>query len=139
MSGLAVSLKTIFAKKVDEADRARVLAAHFPIAFVRFENFVQLLAEKICLQYHNEPWDFFELSNGGFYMAPATLKQYTVDIPFGRRYSGVLSNDAFGIVCCMYAFCFLADQDEHLVHHYLWLMDYYQAHAELAKIWWAVD
>lgn len=139
MSSLAVSHNNVFATKVAGGERARVLAAHFPKAYVRFENFVNHIAEKICGQYLGDHWEFFELSNGGFYMAPCTLKNYTVDIPFGRHFSGVVSNDAFGIICCMYAFCFLAEEDEKLSIHYLWLSDFYEFHDEFAKIWWAVD
>lgn len=139
MSSLAVLHKSIIATKISEANRVRVLATHFPRAYVRFENIVLHIAERIGGQVQSDPWEFFELSNGGFYMAPATPTQYAVDIPFGRRYCGHVSHDAFGIICCLYACCFLAEQDDRMALHYVWLTDFYQVHVESADIWWAID
>ena len=129
----------MFAMPVPDEKRAMVLAKHFPKAFASVESFCNHIAKIICTQYHICQWDFIELGSGGFYMVPSVKQNYIVDIPFGRRYSGVVSSDAFGIICCIYTFCFLAEEDERLAYHYIWLTDFYKSHAEFEKIWWAVD
>jgi hypothetical protein len=41
--------------------------------------------------------DYYELSNGGFYMAPCLDKKLTMFVE-GNGYEGILSADAAGIV-----------------------------------------
>jgi hypothetical protein len=72
-------------------------------------------------------------------MAPSSGENFLIDLPFGRNYSGVVSKDAFGIICSMYTFCFLADEDPRLALHHMWLSSFYQSHPEWEKIWWAVE
>jgi hypothetical protein len=38
--------------------------------FLRLENLIYRITESICPEYHGGFWIFYELSNGGWYMAP---------------------------------------------------------------------
>jgi hypothetical protein len=64
----------------------------------QLESALYSLAESLTEgQYHGGLWEFYELSNGGFYMAPNIDKQFNVVVP-GNFYEGTLSSDALGIV-----------------------------------------
>jgi hypothetical protein len=48
-------------------------------------------------------WEFYTLSNGGFYMAPSTDVIFHVSCD--NMFEGDLSGDALGITACLYAYC----------------------------------
>ena len=53
------------------------------------------LAERLSEDYHGGYWEFYTLSNGGFYMAPSGDRFYHVTCE--NQFEGDLSEDAFGI------------------------------------------
>ena len=53
-------------------------------------------------EYTGGYWDFWTLSNSGFYMAPAEDTIFHVKCQ--NMYEGDLSADALGIVACLYAY-----------------------------------
>ncbi|MGR8998212.1 MAG: antirestriction protein [Gammaproteobacteria bacterium] len=55
----------------------------------------------IADDYNGSYWEFYELSNGGFYMAPRSDSKFNVSCENG--FEGQLSADALGIVACLYA------------------------------------
>jgi hypothetical protein len=36
--------------------------------------------DRLCIDYSGGLWDFYSLSNGGFYMAPTNEKQFKIDV-----------------------------------------------------------
>lgn len=81
--------------------RMGFLANKIPPALAfRFENAIYTLTETMAGdQYHGGYWEFYELSNGGFYMAPNVDKEKQFDVTVqGNMYQGKLSGDALGIV-----------------------------------------
>ncbi|MEN8108274.1 MAG: antirestriction protein [Pseudomonadota bacterium] len=86
-------------------------------------------------------WDFYTLSNGGFYMAPATDERFEVTCQ--NQYRGVLSADALGITACLYAYSNLSfsgdDFAREYARHYHLLREYMMEHPEVREILGATD
>jgi hypothetical protein len=72
----------------------------------RVEPYVFGIARTLSEDYDGGYWDFYALSSGGLYMAPAGNERYGVRC--GNGYEGTLSGDALGIVCCLYAYSHLS-------------------------------
>ena len=85
----------------------------------------------------------YELSNGGFYMAPQTDSPFHVSCMNG--YVGTLSADAFGITVCLYAgynhLSFSDDQAfaETCAEQYHLLREYMFEHLDVEGILRAID
>jgi Antirestriction protein len=95
--------------------------------------------DELAPEYHGGYWHFYELSNGGFYMAPAA-EFLRVCVP-ENDFDEVLSADAAGIVACLFAYGHLssARASEVLAEHYYWLRDFALGHPEGGKILSAID
>jgi Antirestriction protein len=131
----------ITATKVACNRRLSVLPLYFPNTFLVVESLVYSFAEKLCSQYTGALWEFYELSNGGFYMAPVLQGVLEVDVPFGNQYQGKMSADAFGITVCLFAYCYLLEQHpESDAGDFYWsLRDFASDHVEAAAIFSAID
>lgn len=57
------------ATKVADTDRSEFLFKHFGVSMVRVEMMVYAEMDRLCEAYNGGYWEFYELSNGGFYMA----------------------------------------------------------------------
>lgn len=82
----------------------------------------------------------FELTNGGFYMAPES------DTPFHvtcmNSYEGTLSADAFGITVCLYAYSnlsFSPELSDVCAEQFHLLREYMFEHPECQAILSAID
>lgn len=98
---------------VPEDQRLSVPEKLFSHHFLAIENAVYYFANKLSADYHGAYWDFFtfELPNGtGFFMAPSGVRIY--DVSCDNFFSGKLSERAFGITCCFYAFSNLSFEDD---------------------------
>jgi hypothetical protein len=84
-------------------------------------------------------WDFYELSNGGFYMAPQ-MPAVRLSVE-SNGYDGRMSADAAGITVCLFALSHLAFERNPEVYgrHFHWLRDFALGHAEASQIFAAVD
>jgi len=92
---------------LDDARRMAVPAKLFGVYFPsRIEPFIFDLARALSRDYGGGLWEFYALSNGGFYMAPAGDRPFGVSCANG--YEGAMSADALGITCCLYAFSHLS-------------------------------
>jgi hypothetical protein len=131
----------IAATKVDGQRRPTILFQHFPSSFVIMESSVYGFTDKVCKDCLGGSWEFYELSNGGFYMAPSRLGLIDVDVPFGNLYNGKMSADALGITVCLFAYNFLAE--EHPACDFgdlYWLLrTFARNHAEASAIFAAID
>jgi hypothetical protein len=133
----------IYREQLSEAQRGPHAAKLFGIRFpLMVEPYAFDSAGALSEQYDGGYWEFFALSNGGFYMAPTSRNTFRVVCANG--FEGDLSADAFGITACLYAYgllSFAADEKlaEECARQYHWLREYAGTHAEAAGIWKATD
>ncbi len=130
----------ISAKAVPEAERTLFLPNKVGNLFISFEQRVYAAADALMEGYNGGLWDFFDLSNGGFYMAPESPKSFDVRVD-GNGFHGEMSNDAAGIVACLFALNGMAwaHSDEKIVDLYYQLKEFACDHPEAAAILEAID
>lgn len=129
----------VTATRVADRDRLRTLPKFFGRHMLRIEGLVYTWMGKLSTEYVGGFWEFYELSNGGFYMAP---REGTFAIVvFGNQYSGRLSADAAGIVACLFAIGTLMNTtiESRFVELYHNLRAFAAEHAEGAQILAAID
>jgi hypothetical protein len=90
--------------------------------------------------YRGGYWNYYTLSNGGFYLAPLSSKQLRIRWP-GNYFDGMLSADAAGIVATLFAINQLCHESgsEALVDQYYRLIAYANEHKESAAITMIID
>lgn len=118
---------------------AALFGVHFPL---RFEPYVYAVTSRLSTEYRGGYWEFYALSNGGFYMAPHADRLFRVSCDNG--FEGNLSADALGIAACLYAYSHLSfDGDDAFVEtcteQYHLLRDYMLEHTEARGILGAID
>lgn len=128
--------------RIKESARADHAHKLFGIRFLWIESFVFDTAGSLSPDYDGGLWDFFPLSNGGFYMAPTSGESFSVACDNG--FSGTLSADALGITACLYAYSLLSfspDEPfaESCASNYHHLRDFALQHAEVKSILAATD
>ena len=134
---------TITRKQVPNHKRIQHTAALFGLNFpLHLEPFVYAITGNIAEEYEGGYWEFYELSNGGFYMSPQSDTPFQVSCENG--FEGVLSADALGITACLYAYSYLSFSgksgfDETCARQYHWLRDYMLEHPEVKAIFGAID
>ena len=119
----------------------------FGIKYVRqLEPTVFQFAKNLAAASHGCYWDFYELSNGGFYMAPRTNTVFAVTIPNKRE--GEMTADALGITACLYTYSNSSFGDdrtgtgafaETCAKHYYLLREFMYRHSEVQSILRATD
>jgi hypothetical protein len=133
----------IYREQLQEPQRGPHAAKLFGIRFpLMVEPYTFDSAGALSEDYDGGYWEFYALSNGGFYMAPTGRESFHVVCANG--FDGDLSADAFGITSCLYAYSllsFAADEKlaEESTRQYHLLRDYAGQHAEAAAIWRATD
>jgi hypothetical protein len=108
--------------------------------FMTGEALVYQWADRLSDDYEGGSWHFFQLSHGGFYMAPALNGPLRVQWP--ENYCDeTIGADAFGVVVTMYALNDLAfrTHDEKIIEHYHALRAFAADHLEASKIFRAID
>lgn len=133
---------TITQEEIAEAARANHAGKLFAARFVFFESFAFDTAESLSTDYDGGLWKFYALSNGGFYMMPASPQLFHVVCDNG--YEGEMSAEAFGITTCLYAYSNLSfSPDEKFSdicgNHFHQLRGFALQHAESAAIFRAID
>lgn len=105
-------------------------------------------AEHLAADYHGGYWQFYELSNGGFYMAPRTETVYAVSSLNG--FEGEMTADALGVTACLFAYSNLSFGDgltgtgdggfaESCAQHYHLLREFMFRHTEVRSVLRAID
>jgi len=127
---------------IAEASRMDATHTHFGLHFpLRLEPTVFNMAGMLSEQYQGGSWEFYALSNGGFYMAPEANTIFTVTSENG--FAGPMSGDALGITACLYAYSHLSFAQnsfgELCGNHYHWLREYALDHSEAGAIFAAID
>lgn len=135
-------LDSISSHCVPDADRLAFTAKLFGINFpMRLEATVFDMAGRLSAGYNGGYWQFYALSNGGFYMAPKSDTIFNVSCDNG--FEGKLSADALGIAACLYAYSHLSFSEGEFAatcaQQYHWLRDYMMQHAEVRSILAAID
>lgn len=125
---------------VPEELRLNVLPRYLGSHYLTGESYVYDWAARLCSQYEGGLWHFFELSNGGFYMAPATLGRVAVRWHL-NDYNDMMGADAFGITVTLFALCHLAEKtlDGTIIDRYHQLREFASQHVEAANIRRAID
>jgi len=117
---------------------ARLFGHQFPM---RLEPTIFNIAGNLAAEYDGGFWDMYKLSNGGFYMAPASDEQFIVSSENG--YEGSMSAAALGIVACLYAYSHLSFGDgafaEVCAEQYHLLREFALDHKDAGSIMQAID
>jgi len=124
---------------VDEL-RLNFLPHYLGAQYLQGEALVYDWARRLCGGYNGGAWNFFQLSNGGFYMAPERCGRLHVRWHM-NGYNDMMGADASGIVVTLFALCHLAEKcsDDRIIDHYYALRAYAAQHVEAANILRAID
>ena len=108
---------------------------------LEFEPAVFSITERMAESYSGGFWNFFLLSNGGFYMAPAGEGTYHVSCD--NYFEGDLSADALGITATLWSYSHLSFTAGSFAHcyadHYHRLREFMFEHQDVKKILQATD
>ena len=109
---------------------------------MKLEPLIFNLTDHIADNYSGGYWDFYTLSNGGFYMSPCSDEPFNVSCENG--FEGRLSADALGIMVCLYAYSHLSFSDKNgfdevCAEHYHLLREFALDHDESRGIFSAID
>jgi hypothetical protein len=115
-----------------------MFSIHFPL---RLEPVIYGITERMAKDYKGGYWEFYTLSNGGFYMAPSGDDVFHVVCD--NQYKGDLSADALGITACLYAYSHLSFSNTRFARvsacHYHRLREIVFEHPEVKAILGATD
>ena len=116
----------------------KLFGIHFPL---KLEPVIYGITEKMAEDYDGGYWEFYTLSNGGFYMAPAG--DHVFRVACDNMFEGDLSADALGITSCLYAYSNLSFSNGRFARvcacHYHRLREYMMDHVEVRAILEATD
>lgn len=130
----------ITATKIHDKQRLAFLPKYFGKRMLVAEHGIYNAMSQLCSNYDGAFWHFYELSNGGFYMAPDLDEKLEMCVTT-NGYEGVLSADAAGIVtslCVINQLCW-QDQSEKMINYYYLLRDFATEHNEASEIFAAID
>jgi hypothetical protein len=134
------STPKIEAYLVSEDARIGTLPRHFGARMMTVEHMVYHFMREFVADYKGAFWNFYELSNGGFYMAPScdpvTLNVHT------NGFEGTLSAEAAGITVCLFTFSHLSFQQpsqDVFSRHFYALREFALDHKEAGLIFAAID
>ena len=138
----SMTTQTIINTIVSESERMNIVDGLFGMAYMlKLEPAVFSIAEALALEYTGGYWEFHDLSNGGFYMAPNFDTEFTLSCENG--FEGKLSPDAFGITVCLYAFSELSFGGDRMAQtcaqQYHLLREFAAEHREARAIYRAID
>jgi hypothetical protein len=130
----------IEAQLVPVLRRMQIFPEYFGRHMLTAEAMVYQTLGSLCQDYAGGYWDFYELSNGGFYMAPSTDKRMRLQCA-GNGFDAEMSADAAGIVACLFAFNGLVwrTRDVRFERLFYSLREFASDHAEACAISAAID
>ena len=134
--------KLIIATLVPESRRMDVADKHFGIRFpITVEPMIFQFASQLAPAYSGGYWNFYQLSNRGFYMTPSLEEPFAVIADNG--YEGTMSADALGVTACLYAYSNVSFGEdrfgEKCEKYYHWLYEFAMQHPEAKEIRAAID
>ena len=136
------SPSTVNRELVPEDQRLVVVERLFGMAFpLQLEPVIYGITERMAEDYDGGYWEFWTLSNEGFYMTPSEDRIFHVKCR--NMYEGDLSADALGITSCLYAYSHLSFTDGDIAReyarHYHRLRAFMAEHPEVGAILGATD
>jgi hypothetical protein len=136
----SIDSQTIAAREVTECERMQMLPKHFGRDMLTVEYAIFAFMRKLSQRYTGGYWNYFELSNGGFYMAPRSDTDFLVNVE-GNGFTGEMSAQAAGITACLFALSHLSFQTNNakIAEHYHLLRDFALDHTEAGVILAAID
>src|SRR5699024_4959691 len=84
---------------VSDEERLNFLPRVMGKYYLKGESLVYAWMRKLCYSYDGGFWDFYELSNGGFFLAPSTDEQFILRLYEEEK----LSSTGSGIVVTLFA------------------------------------
>lgn len=143
MTSLANEVTTISATAVSQKRRMMFLPRLFPRCYLLGERAVFKYADHFSADYRETGgyWNFYDLTNGSGFMAPATDRKTLSFVSNMNGYGGEFSPEAFGIVVTCFALtrCWEEMRTDELVRKLDGLKDYAAQHPEHAAIFAALD
>jgi len=139
-SSIDYTSQKIEAREVSNDERMQMLPKHFGRDMLTVEYAIYAFMRKLAREYTGGYWTFFELSNGGFYIAPECESTFQICVDT-NGFDGTMSADAAGITACLFALSHLSFQirNESIANHYHQLRDFALGHAEACAILGAID
>ncbi|CAG9264281.1 Antirestriction protein KlcA [Burkholderia diffusa] len=130
----------IRSEQVAEDQRMAFLPQYFGARYLHGEGCVYGWARRLCSSYSGGVWQFFRVSNGGFFLAPEMAEPVSVRWNL-NSYEGTMGAEAFGIVVTLFALCHMAETfgDDAYVERYHLLRDFAATHPERREIFRAID
>jgi len=130
-------------EKLPVSGRARsdFLPRHFGrSASVLVEAHIYAQLGRLCKAYQGGLWNFYELSNGGGFMAPDSSQSLRLANEDNDS-SEEVSAEAAGVIACLYTFSALAFRPgmAHIGEHFHWLREFALEHPECAAILALID
>lgn len=124
----------------NEQERLELLPRHFGGHMLTVEHAVYSFMRQLAGNYAGGFWKFFELSNGGVYLAPSREATFKIGVE-GNGFSGEMSADAAGITACLFALSHLSFEisNDSIADHYHLLLEFAAEHAEASAILSAID
>ena len=136
----------ITARLLSEAEREDALYKVFGKFFISVEMAIYSFMSHSCPDYHGAYWEFYALSNNGFFMAPSAEyfpEGLTMEIN-SNGFKDTVSSEAAGIISNLFTYCyFTTSAKEKIQHrfteHFYQLRDYALEHKESQQILSAID
>lgn len=107
---------------------------------VVLEHTIYGMLRSLSPDYDGGFWDYFQLSNEGFFMAPETAGPYRIRCD-GNGFSGTVSTEVAGIITCAMAYSHLSfrQRGERFARAYELLSEFIFQHPEARIIRAALD
>ena len=131
----------IVATAVPVATRLSFLPRHFGKRMMEVETYIFNRFTTLCKSYRGGYWEFYDLSNGGCYLALRSQTPLDLDI-HSNGFQGTVSPDAAGIIVTLFTLSELAfrhENEEIFSTRFHQLRDFAQSHADQALIFQAID
>lgn len=92
---------------VPDSERLDKMPQYFGKNFLLCESLIYTYMEKLCSSYPGGYWNFYEISNEGFFIAPSN-NDNSLNLVWGNNYfDGVMGQEAAGIVACLHIIIWL--------------------------------
>jgi hypothetical protein len=131
---------TVTATEVSEERRLEALPKYFGHRALKVESYIFRYMGELAPTYRGGFWYFYDLSNSGFFMAPAG-EPLRLEV-LGNGFEGALSAEAAGITVCLFAYSHLSfkyPEEECFARHFHALREYALSHKEQRAIFQAID
>ena len=126
------------ATKLPESQRMPTLPRFFPRCYIRVENEIFDWMNRLAPdEYDGGVWSFYQLGNGGFFMAPDQVEGFTIHSPNGSETK--MSAQAAGITACLFTYSHLSFKFDQLAERFHQLREFALGHPEAEAILAAID